>query len=150
MRCPHCHSLIGSKVIDTTHHKKGSVRRRRECKQCHNRFTTSERAILDIPMIMKEDGTLEEFDREKLMRGLQIACVKRPVSMSDLDKIIGEIEAKLKKLGKSEIPSRFIGDLVLKGLKEIDEIAYIRFSLVYLGIDDLGAIKNEIDRLVRN
>lgn len=150
MRCPHCQSHIGSKVIDTTHHKRGSVRRRRECKKCNNRFTTSERAILDTPIIIKEDGTQEEFNRDKLMRGLQIACVKRPVSLSELDTIIGEIESTIMKMGKSEISSRLIGDMVLTSLKEVDEIAYIRFSLVYLGMDDLGTIRNEIDRLIKN
>ena len=150
MRCPHCQSIEGSKVVDTTHHKNGSVRRRRQCKNCKNRFTTSERAILDIPIIIKEDGTQEDFDREKLMRGLEIACVKRPVSLSDLDSIIGEIESTLMKLGKSEISSRTIGDMVLRSLKELDEVAYIRFSLVYLGMDDLGTIRNEIDRLIKN
>ena len=85
MRCPHCLSDKGTKVIDTTHDQRGGVRRRRECKHCGNRFSTYERAILATPLVIKEDGTREEFDREKLLRGLRVACVKRPVSAQDLE-----------------------------------------------------------------
>jgi transcriptional repressor NrdR len=90
----------------------------------------------------------EEFDREKLARGLRIACAKRPVSAADIDRLVGEIEATLQGMGKSEVSSRIVGDLAIAGLKELDEIAYIRFAIVYLGLDDLVSIRNEIDRLL--
>ena len=150
MRCPHCQSEKNTKVIDTTHDSRGGIRRRRECKKCGKRFSTNERAILAPPIVIKEDGTREAFDREKLMRGLRLACVKRPVSAADLDRIAGEIEANLQQRGKAEVSSRVIGDLVIAGLKEIDHIAYIRFALVYLGLDDLQSIRNELDRLMES
>jgi transcriptional repressor NrdR len=150
MRCPHCQIEKNTKVIDTTHDSRGGIRRRRECKKCGKRFSTNERAILAPPIVIKEDGTREAFDREKLMRGLRLACVKRPVSAADLDRIAGEIEANLQQRGKAEVSSRVIGDLVIAGLKEIDHIAYIRFALVYLGLDDLQSIRSELDRLMES
>lgn len=148
MRCPHCHSEKGTKVVDTTHDSRGGVRRRRECKQCQQRFSTYERAILATPFVIKEDGTREPFEREKLLRGLRLACVKRPVSATELDRLVGEIEATLQKMGKAEVSSGVIGDMAITGLKELDHIAYIRFALVYLGLDDLEAIRKELDKLM--
>lgn len=152
MICPHCHDNKneGSKVIDTTHDARGGIRRRRECKNCGKRFSTYERPILATPLIIKEDGTREDFDREKLLRSIRIAVVKRPVSTADMDRLVGEIESKLQSLGKAEVSSKMIGDIVIAGLKELDQIAYIRFVLVYLGLDDLHAIRHEIDRLIES
>ena len=150
MRCPHCQNEKGTKVIDTTHDSRGGIRRRRECKQCGKRYSTYERAIMATPLVIKEDGTREEFDREKLLRGLRLSCVKRPVSAADIDRLIGEIESTLQRMGKPEVPSRVIGDMVIAGLKEMDHVAYIRFALVYLGLDDLHAIRSELDRLMEN
>lgn len=148
MRCPHCHSDKGTRVVDTTHDSRGGVRRRRECKQCNQRFSTYERAILATPFVIKEDGTREPFEREKLLRGIRLACVKRPVSAAELDRLVGEIEATLQKMGKSEVSSAVIGDMAISGLKELDHIAYIRFALVYLGLDDLEAIRKELEKLM--
>ncbi len=148
MRCPHCQSETGTKVIDTTHDSRGGIRRRRECKTCDKRFSTYERAILATPLVIKEDGTREEFDKEKLMRGLRLSCVKRPVSAAKLERLTGEIEATLQRMGKNEVSSRVVGDMVIAGLKELDQIAYIRFALVYLGLDDLHSIRRELDRLM--
>jgi transcriptional repressor NrdR len=150
MRCPLCQNELGTKVIDTTHDNRGGIRRRRECKDCGKRFSTYERAILSTPLVVKEDGTREEFDREKLIRGLRVACVKRPVSASDLERLAGEIEAALQRLGKAEVPSAVIGDMVIAGLKELDQVAYIRYAIVYLGLDDLKAVRSELDRLMEN
>jgi transcriptional repressor NrdR len=97
---------------------------------------------------VKQDGTREEFDREKLLRGIRIACAKRPVSGSEIDRLVGEIEARLRGMAKPEVPSRMVGDLVITSLKELDHTAYIRYAIVYLGLDDLQAIRNEIDRLL--
>jgi transcriptional repressor NrdR len=147
MRCPFC-SHDDSKVIDTTHDARGGVRRRRECESCHQRFSTYERAILSTPLIIKQDGSREEFDREKLKRGIRIACTKRPVSAEDIDRLAGEVESDLESLGKSEVTSRFIGDKVINRLKQIDLIAYIRYASVYLKLGDLRAIRDEIDHLL--
>lgn len=147
MRCPYC-SNADSKVIDTTHDARGGVRRRRECLSCGERFTTYERAVLATPMLIKGDGTREEFDREKLIRGIRIACGKRPIPAADIERLVGEIEASLQSMGKSEVPSRVVGDLVIAGLKELDHIAYIRYAIVYLGLDDLRAVRDEINRLL--
>lgn len=149
MRCPYCQK-DNDKVLDTTHDSRGGVRRRRECKECGQRFTTVERPLLAIPLIIKKDGTREEFDREKLMRGIRISCAKRPVPAADIDRLVGEIEASLQRMGRSEVSSRVVGDMVIQGLKEMDHIAYIRYGIVYLQLDDLHEIRNEIDRLLKD
>ncbi|MGI6251310.1 MAG: transcriptional regulator NrdR [Anaerolineaceae bacterium] len=147
MICPYCRHME-SRVIDTTKDARGGIRRRRECEKCHQRFSTWERPILTTPLLVKRDGTREEFNREKLMQGLRIACAKRPVSATSLEKLVNEIEAELQKRGRSEIQSRLVGDLAVKGLKELDLIAYIRYAIVYLRMDDLHTIRNEIDHLL--
>lgn len=147
MRCPYC-QYEESRVLDTTHDTRGGVRRRRECEKCHQRFSTYERPILATPLIIKQDGTREEFDREKVSRGIRIACAKRPVSAADIERLVGEIESSLQRMGRAEVPSRVVGDMVINGLKELDHIAYIRYAIVYLHLGDLTAIRTEIDRLL--
>jgi transcriptional repressor NrdR len=147
MLCPYCQNER-SHVIDTTKDKRGGVRRRRECLKCGQRFSTYERPILATPLLIKEDGTREEFDREKLIRGIRISCAKRPVTAADIQRLAGEIEAALQAMGKAEVSSRVVGDLVISGLKNLDHIAYIRYAIVYLGLDDLKSIRQEIDRLL--
>ncbi len=100
------------------------------------------------PLIVKQDGSREEFDRNKLLDGIRIACVKRPVSANDIDRLVGEIENRLQSLGRSEVSSRVVGDMVIAGLKQLDQIAYIRYAIVYLRLDDLMALRREIDRLL--
>ena len=148
MRCPYC-QYPDSKVLDTSHDSHGGIRRRRECFKCKQRFSTYERPILAIPLIIKQDGTREEFDREKLVRGIRISCAKRPVSAADIERLVGHVESELQKVGKSEVSSRMIGDMVISGLKELDLIAYIRYAIVYLRLDDLGALRKEIDKLLQ-
>ena len=97
---------------------------------------------------MKQDGTREEFNREKLIRGIRIACAKRPVSAASIERLAGEVESKLQTMGVAEVSSRVVGDLVIEGLKSLDQIAYIRYAIVYLGLDDLRSIRREIDRLL--
>lgn len=147
MHCPYCSSKK-TRVIDTSRDARGGIRRRRSCMNCEQRFSTYERAILAAPLLVKRDGIREEFNREKLASGLRIACAKRPVSASDIDRMVGEIEATLQGLGKSEISSRVVGDMAIAGLKELDHIAYIRYAIVYLGLDDLTSIRDEIDHLL--
>lgn len=148
MRCPYCQGE-NLMVLDT-HDTRGEVRRRRKCKDCGQRFSTIERPLLATPLIVKKDGTREEFDREKLMRGVRISCAKRPVPAAAIDRLIGEIEAALQRMGRSEVSSRVVGDMVISGLKELDLIAYIRYGIVYLQLDDLHAIRKEIDRLLKD
>jgi transcriptional repressor NrdR len=147
LRCPYCQS-DQSKVLDTTHDSQGGVRRRRECLDCHERFSTYERPILNTPLIVKRDGTREEFDHEKLERGIRIACTKRPVSAAAIDEVASQVENDLQQLGRPEVPSRVIGDMVIERLKKVDLIAYIRYASVYLQMDDLHTIRDEIDKLL--
>jgi transcriptional repressor NrdR len=147
MRCPYC-KFQESRVVDTTHDSRGGVRRRRECEHCGQRFSTYERPILATPLIVKQDNSREEFDRDKLIRGIRISCAKRPVSAADIERLVGEIETTLQSLGRAEVSSRVVGDLVISGLKGLDQIAYIRYAIVYLGLDDLKSIRSEIDRLL--
>ncbi|HNT25081.1 MAG TPA: transcriptional regulator NrdR [Anaerolineales bacterium] len=147
MRCPYC-KHEESRVVDTSHDMRGGVRRRRECESCGQRFSTYERPILATPLVVKQDGSREEFDRDKLIRGIRISCAKRPVSATDTERLVGEIESTLQAMGRSEVSSRVVGDMVIAGLKELDHIAYIRYAIVYLGLDDLRSIRHEIDRLL--
>jgi transcriptional repressor NrdR len=147
MLCPYCQNKK-SRVVDTTKDAPGGIRRRRECLKCGERFSTLERPILATPLIVKQDGTREEFNRDKLLHGIRIACAKRPVSAADIERLIGEIESTLQRMGKAEVSSRVIGDMVIRGLKELDFIAYIRYAIVYLKLDDLQAIRTEIDHLL--
>ena len=149
MRCPYCQHEK-SRVLDTTHEARGGVRRRRECEACGQRFSSVERPLMATPLIVKKDGMRQEFDRDKLLRGIRIACAKRPVSAASIDRLVGEIETALQRMGRAEVPSRIVGDMVIQGLKEMDHIAYIRYGIVYLQLDDLHAIRNEIDRLLKD
>jgi transcriptional repressor NrdR len=149
MRCPYCQHH-DSKVLDTSHDTHGGIRRRRECLKCGQRFSSYERPILSTPLIVKQDGTREEFDHEKLARGIRISCAKRPVSAADIERMIGQVESQLQKLGKAEVSSRVVGDLVMAGLRDMDEVAYIRYAIVYLGLTDLESIRNEINHLLED
>jgi transcriptional repressor NrdR len=146
MQCPYCGS-DKLKVVDTTDIKNG-IRRRRECQECGERFTTYERSLATTPVIIKENGNREEFDREKLKRGIWNACAKRPIPAAEIDKLAMRIEAYLQSLGRSEVSSRIVGDMVIEGLKNLDPIAYIRYAIVYLGLDDLMSVRSEIDKLL--
>ena len=147
MKCPYCEH-DKTRVIDTSHDARGGIRRRRVCSDCHQRFSTYERAILATPLLVKRDGTREEFSREKLMAGIRVACAKRPVAAIDIERLVGEIEAELQQMGKAEVPSRLVGDRVIKQLKSLDQVAYIRYAIVYLRLDDLESIRDEIDHLL--
>ena len=147
MKCPYCKD-DDSRVLDTSHDKRGGTRRRRLCLKCEQRFSTYERAILDTPLIVKQDGTREEFNRHKLTRGIQISCDKRPVSAADIERLVGDVESDLQAMGEIEVSSRVVGDMVITGLKEMDLVAYVRYAIVYLGLEDLNAIRSEIDKLL--
>lgn len=146
MKCPYCNSTR-IRVIDTTHDARG-IRRRRVCKACKRRFTTVERAILTTPLVVKRGGQREEFSREKLLAGLRTACARRPISADDLERLVDKVESHIQQMGKAEVSSRVIGDLVIEELKALDPVSYIRYAIVYLGLEDLEAVRGEIDRLL--
>jgi transcriptional repressor NrdR len=107
-----------------------------------------ERAVLSTPLVVKRDGRREDFNREKLVSGLRTACARRPVSVDDLERLADRIESGIRDAGRSEIRSRVIGDMVISELQRIDPVSYIRYAIVYLGLDDLEAVRDEIDRLL--
>jgi len=148
LRCPYCghHDL---KVVDSRDSEIGeAIRRRRECLQCGQHFTTYER-IEAVPLyVMKKDGRREDFDRQKLFSGLMKATTKREISPSTVERVVDEIEAELRTRGKVEIPSREVGELVMDKLRGLDEVAYIRFASVYRSFMDLQEVKHEIDQLL--
>ncbi|HDR1091004.1 TPA: transcriptional regulator NrdR [Pasteurella multocida] len=147
MHCPFC-STEETKVIDSRLVSGGyQVRRRRECGNCHERFTTFETAELIIPKVIKNDGTREPFNEEKLRRGIQHALEKRPVSENDVEKAISYIIHRLRSTGEREVPSKLVGTLVMEELKKLDKVAYIRFASVYLSFDDINQFSKEIEKL---
>ncbi|WP_165060175.1 transcriptional regulator NrdR [Adlercreutzia sp. ZJ154] len=136
MRCPSC-GYEESKVIDSRSADDGSaIRRRRECLKCQNRFTTYERLGERPVIVLKSDGSQEAFDRQKLFRGLLIACAKRSVSPEHIDQLIDDIENSLRNSGVSEVRSKDLGEMVLDRLANVDDVAYIRFASVYKDFKD--------------
>ena len=135
MRCPSCGDET-TRVIDTRVSREGDeIRRRRTCEECGRRFTTRERYELQIPKIIKADQRREEFDRSKLLTGITLACVKRPVSADSTEKLVDRLELWLQETGQREVTSREIGDRVMKELRVLDRIAAIRFASVYESFD---------------
>ena len=145
MLCPYCKHKE-SKVIDSRE-AEDTIRRRRECLSCEKRFTTYERVEKTDLIVIKKDGRREAFDISKLKTGIQKSCEKRPISTEKIDALCIEIESKLRKRADTEIPSSVIGELVMKGLKRIDEIAYVRFASVYKQFKDIKEFKKEIKEL---
>ncbi len=145
MQCPYC-GQPDSRVVDTRATNE-SIRRRRECLNCRKRFTTYEQVTEQL-LIVKRDGRREPFDRHKLMQGIRIACAKRPIAMADIERIVNQIEDYLFSSGRAEVRSEVIGQMVLEKLKPLDPLAYIRFAIVYLEIDDVEALRRELDRLM--
>jgi transcriptional repressor NrdR len=146
MNCPYC-GYPDCKVIDSREVNDG-IRRRRQCLSCGSRFTTYERLHPGSLFVIKKDGRREEFDSSKLLTGIRKACEKRPLPTGTVDKLADDIEAELYHLGKAEVPSAAIGDMVMKRLKALDHIAYIRFASVYREFADITALKQEIDTLL--
>lgn len=147
MHCPFC-SHEETKVIDSRLAGEGSqVRRRRECLGCGERFTTFETAELVMPRVIKRDDTREPFDDSKLRSGLVRALEKRPVSSEAIDSALARLTHRLQTMGEREIPSRRIGELVMEELRELDEVAYVRFASVYRSFQDVESFQEEIRRL---
>jgi transcriptional repressor NrdR len=145
MKCPYCLNTT-SRVTDKRTSGEG-IRRRRECLKCKKRFTTFEKADQGDIYVTKKDKTRERFDREKLTRGVERAFEKRPVKKEQIEKMISEIEEQIRKKGKREIKSSLIGELVMRKLKKLDNIAYIRFASVYRNFQDIEDFKKEIKEL---
>jgi transcriptional repressor NrdR len=145
MLCPYC-GHADSRVVDTRATAE-SIRRRRECQACRKRFTTYEQ-ISEALLIVKRDGRREPFDRNKLLQGVRIACAKRPIAMADIERVVGQIEEYLFSLGRAEVKSDVIGQMVLEKLKELDPLAYIRFAIVYMELADVEALQRELVRLM--
>ncbi len=147
MRCPFC-SDTDTRVVDSRLADEGdSVRRRRECNACGERFTTYERAELRLPQIIKSDGRREPFSEQKLRTGMGRALEKRPVDTEAIEHVIGRIRHKLLASGEREIKSRAIGEWVMEELKDLDAVAYVRFASVYRSFEDLEAFSEEVQRL---
>ena len=148
MICPYCGSP-DTRVIDKRASDNTTFRRRRECEKCEKRFTTYER-IETVPLtIIKKDGRSEPFDRNKIRMGLMRACEKRPVNQEKIEKIIDEVENELRNMDTTEIKSRVIGDRVADRLKDVDEVAYIRFASVYKKFRDIESFEKELKELKR-
>ena len=145
MKCAYCQST-NTRVIETREAGE-TTRRRRECEECTQRFTTYERVEQQALRIIKRDNSRELFDRNKLLRGITTACEKRPVSTQEIEEAVQKIERELRKRAEQEIPSNLIGEYVMKELRELDEVAYIRFASVYKQFTDVKSFKQEIDKL---
>lgn len=144
MRCPFC-DHVDDKVIDSRQSKDGDViRRRRECLKCEGRFTSYERIEDILPHVVKKDNRREAFDRNKILRGLEKACEKRPISVESREELVKKIEKALQSINEKEVPSSFIGEQIMNGLKEIDEVAYVRFASVYRQFKDINEFIQEI------
>ncbi len=147
MHCPFC-GAADSKVIDSRLVADGSqVRRRRECVECRERFTTFETAELVMPRVIKNDGARVPFDEEKLRNGMQRALEKRPVGIEQIEESLSHIKARIRSIGEREIPSSVIGEYVMDALRDLDEVAYVRFASVYRKFTDVKEFGDEIARL---
>ena len=148
MRCPFCDNE-DTKVIDSRPIDDGkAIRRRRECEKCGKRFTTYEKVETTIIMIIKKDGSRQAFDRDKLMNGIIKACEKRPVALADIEGVVDSIERGLNNMMEKEVKSTLLGELVMEQLKDLDEVAYVRFASVYRSFKDVNTFIKEIEALV--
>lgn len=144
MKCPFC-SCIDTRVVDSRLGKEGnSIRRRRECSECGRRFTTHERIEDTLPLVVKKDGRREPFERNKIIGGMQRACEKRPVSISQIEKIVEQLELELQESPEREIPASAIGEKVMHALHDLDEVAYVRFASVYRQFKDINEFMQEL------
>jgi len=145
MQCPYC-GYDDSKVADSRSVSQG-IRRRRQCLECGARFTTYERVDNSSMAIVKKDKRREAYDRKKLLRGIQKACEKRPLPTGAVEKLVDDIESELHLMGRSEVPSSMVGEMVMERLLKLDHIAYIRFASVYRAFTDIGSLKKEVDTI---
>ena len=150
MRCPYCENA-DTKVIDSRPTEEGhAIRRRRGCEKCGKRFTTYEKVEETIIMMIKKDGRREAFDRNKVMNGIIKACEKRPVPVAEMERVVNDIERGLNNMMEKEVESALVGELVMEKLKELDEVAYVRFASVYRQFTDVNTFVKEIEKLLGN
>ncbi|MCX5802484.1 MAG: transcriptional regulator NrdR [Proteobacteria bacterium] len=148
MKCPFC-DYLESKVLDSRMSKEmDTIRRRRECLKCGKRFTTAERLEEGLPLVIKKDDRREVFDRTKILSGLKKACEKRPISITNLEKIVSRIEYNLLEKGEREIKASEVGEMVMEELRKLDEIAYVRFASVYRQFRDINEFMEELKNLL--
>ncbi|SNX71449.1 transcriptional repressor NrdR [Bacillus oleivorans] len=148
MKCPSC-QMLGTRVLDSRPVDEGrATRRRRECENCGHRFTTFERVEESPLIVVKKEGTREEFSREKVLRGLIKACEKRPVSLQQLETIANEVEIELRNQSASEVQSVDIGEMVMDKLAKVDEVSYVRFASVYRQFKDINVFLDELKDLI--
>jgi len=144
MKCPFC-GFIDTRVVDSRLGREGnSIRRRRECIECVRRFTTYERVDEMLPLVIKKDGRREHFDRSKIIAGMQRACEKRPVSIATIEKTVDMLELRFQEAGEREVESSRIGEAVMAALREMDEVAYVRFASVYRQFKDINEFMSEL------
>jgi len=144
MKCPYC-GHFDNRVVDSRLNKEYTItRRRRLCEACERRFTTYERLEVTMPMLVKKDGRRENWDRLKVVEGLKKACEKRPVSMGQIEEFVDQVERELQDMGEREIPITVIGEKVMEGLRQIDDVAYVRFASVYRQFKDLNEFMDEL------
>jgi len=144
MKCPFC-GFADTKVIDSRLGKEGNnIRRRRECIDCERRFTTYERVEESLPLVIKKDGRRETFDRQKIIAGMQRACEKRPVSIATIEKLVDRLEVALQESGEREIDASRIGEAVMEALRDVDQVAYVRFASVYRQFKDINEFMLEL------
>lgn len=149
MKCIYC-GCTESKVIDSRQNEDGTaIRRRRECESCGKRFTTYETVEFTPVMVVKKDGSRQQFDIDKVRRGIMKAIEKRAVSMSDVDKLVSEVQKNVLNSLEQEVSSTHIGELVMDGLKRIDEVAYVRYASVHRQFKDINSLLNEIEELIK-
>ncbi|MGQ0586287.1 MAG: transcriptional regulator NrdR [Gammaproteobacteria bacterium] len=147
MHCPFC-KAEDTRVVDSRMAEDGAqVRRRRECEKCGERFTTFEKAQLQMPQILKRDGNPEPFDEEKLRKGLARALYKRPVTPEQIDRLVDNVEQRLRTSNERQVPSHRVGELVMHELRDLDQVAYVRFASIYHQFQDVNAFREEIERL---
>ncbi len=150
MRCPFC-GHGEDKVVDSREGKNGAtIRRRRECLGCGRRFTTYERIEEILPTVVKKDGRREPYDREKIAGGIRKACEKRPVSAQAIDEAVQQVETELLELGEKEIPSKWVGERVMRILHDLDMVAYVRFASVYRQFKDISEFLDELKEILDN
>ena len=147
MKCPYC-GFSESKEVDSRPADEGSIRRRRACLQCERRFTTYE-TVESLPMVViKKDGSRQTFDRSKVLRGIQRSCEKRPVPVTDMERMALEIEQELQNKLEREISTELVGEMVMDKLKKADEVAYVRFASVYRQFKDINTFMSELNKLL--
>ncbi len=150
MNCPFCNTP-DTKVIDSRPTEEGhAIRRRRECEVCNKRFTTYEKVEEVLFMVVKRDGSREQFDRNKILNGIIRACQKRPITLEQMEDIVNDIEKQINNSMEKEVSSEFIGNAVMDHLKNLDQVAYVRFASVYREFTDVATFVSEIEKLISN